>query len=557
MIARREFPGTRRFLNVPIKIGAGSKPFRIFCEGNLVRQGTLELAGGEPDFWTFIDLEFLRGRAISIDVEALPAGSRLLEGLEMADEIKGAWALYREPGRPQFHLTPRRGWIGDPNGLVHFNGEYHAFFQHTPFALGMVWGGICWGHAVSRDLVHWQELDCALFPDEFGCMCSGTAVVDHENASGLGIDGRPPLLLFFTAAREEAFVQGMAYSTDGRIFHKCPWNPVVPQIRWGNRDPKVLWDAATRRWVMVLYTPGEPDPCARDEAGRPLFRYEVHFLTSPDLREWKTTHIFPGGFGNDFAGIDRFLFECVDLYPLHVDGDPARRAWVLQAANGEYVTGGFDGTKFVADGERKRPGYPELFYAGQTFSNAPEGRCIRMGFLRAQTPGMPFNQCLTVPHELSLRQAGDGLRLHCRPVLELESLRKKSTSMAPGLLAPGQNAMPPVSFAAFDLEMEIEPRDARWIVLEIKGACLVYDVLSAELITGAVRVPLARDGRGRIALRILADTSCLEVFGGDGLVYLPVAISFAPSSKELSLTAAGGTAEIHRLVVHEMSSIWL
>jgi sucrose-6-phosphate hydrolase SacC (GH32 family) len=528
---------------------------KLIAGDRTVREGSMEVAEGEEDFWTFIDIGFLHGQRVIIEVDMLANGSRVLERFQVSDEIKGTWPVYGEPGRPAFHFTPRRGWINDPNGLVYYGGEYHLFFQHNPY--GWNWAAMHWGHAVSRDLIHWQEVEEALFPDELGTMCSGTAVVDHGNTSGLGEEGRDPLVVFYTAMKvDEAFVQGMAYSLDGKTFKKYPGNPVVSQIRWSNRDPKVFWHAASSRWVMALYVPGEPDPHSGDDTDRPFFRYEIHFLSSDNLRTWSKAGVFPGGFGNDFCGIDRFLYECPDMYLLPVDNEPTLKRWVLTAANGGYTLGEFDGKMFFANPDVHFPGRSEVFSAGQVFNNEPSGRWIQLGFLRAPTPGMPFNQCLSVPLELSLRSARGGVRLCASPVEELKALRSETITFSAGPLAPGANPLETVFSEAFDLELEISPRDARWLAINLNGISLVYDVACAELVCRSTRLALHADSNGRVSLRLLVDRSTVEVFGESGLVYYPIATPLSQSRRKISLSAIGGEAEIHHLSFHKMTSIW-
>jgi sucrose-6-phosphate hydrolase SacC (GH32 family) len=181
--------------------------------------------------------------------------STALARIEQSDAIKNIEDLYREPKRGLFHFSPKRGWNNDPNGCVYYNGEYHLFFQHNPY--GWSWGNMHWGHAVSKDLVHWEEIGDVLLPDEMGPMFSGSAVVDSKNTSGFGKDGQAPLVLIYTAAGNPT-VQGIAYSTDGRNFTKYSGNPVLGQVTGGNRDPKVIWDEANQRWVMVLYVAMRP-----------------------------------------------------------------------------------------------------------------------------------------------------------------------------------------------------------------------------------------------------------------------------------------------------------
>jgi sucrose-6-phosphate hydrolase SacC (GH32 family) len=139
----------------------------------------------------------------------------------------GTTGAAEELHRPQFHFTPPAGWMNDPNGMVYHQGEYHLFYQHSPDST--VWGPMHWGHAVSKDLVTWQHLPIALFPDRRGTIFSGSAVVDHQNTSGLGTKEYPPLVAIFTyhnavgekAGRQDFQTQGLAYSLDnGRTWQK-------------------------------------------------------------------------------------------------------------------------------------------------------------------------------------------------------------------------------------------------------------------------------------------------------------------------------------------------
>ncbi|MFN5196599.1 MAG: hypothetical protein ACK5MS_04860, partial [Planctomyces sp.] len=292
---------------------------QLLVDGEPVVQNEIELADGAVDWWAPLDISGWRDREVTLRVDRLHEDSAALQNVGESDELRDAAELYGEPLRGQFHFSPRRGWNNDPNGCVYYNGEYHLFFQHNPY--GWSWGNMHWGHAVSRDLVHWEELGDVLQPDELGPMFSGSAVVDWNNTSGFGADGRPPLVLIYTAAGSPT-VQCLAYSTDGRKFVKYAGNPVLGEVTGGNRDPKVFWHADTRQWVMVLYV---------EQRGR----HTVHFCVSPNLRDWKLASVTEG----DAVG-GRYLFECPDLFELSVDGEAARRKWVLLAANGEYGVGG-------------------------------------------------------------------------------------------------------------------------------------------------------------------------------------------------------------------------
>jgi hypothetical protein len=356
----RSISVTARYLHLPIRNGAPKRVVTLMVDGKSVVRNDIELADGSADWWAPMDVSAWRGKSITLRVDALPADSVALSAIEQGDGIQDEGSIYREPLRGQFHFSPKRGWNNDPNGMVFYNGEYHLFFQHNPY--GWDWGNMHWGHAVSRDLVHWDELGDKLLPDDMGPMFSGSAVVDWKNTSGFGKDGRPPLVLIYTAAGNPT-VQCIAYSTDGRKFTKFAGNPVLKEITGGNRDPKVMWHEASRKWVMVLYVEWQK-------------KHTIHFFNSPDLRNWSLTQIVEG----DAPG-KPYLFECPDFFELPVDGDPTRRKWVLLAANSAYAVGTFDGARFVPEQSNLAGQQGKGFYAPQTFSDIPgaEGRRIQMG----------------------------------------------------------------------------------------------------------------------------------------------------------------------------------
>ena len=262
------------------------------------------------------------------------------------DQTKTMSNYYTEPHRPQFHFSPEKMWMNDPNGMVYFEGEYHLFYQYYPDST--VWGPMHWGHAFSKDLVHWEHLPIGLYPDSLGYIFSGSAVVDWDNTSGFGTNGQPPLIAIFTyhniegerAGKNDFQTQAIAYSTDkGRTWIKFEGNPVVPNpgIR-DFRDPKVIWHAHTKQWIMVF--------AAWDH---------VKIYGSSDLKTW--THL--SDFGKNW-GSHGGVWECPDLFPMKVEGNQEEK-WVLLvsinpgAPNGgsgtQYFIGHFDGTKFSIDGD--------------------------------------------------------------------------------------------------------------------------------------------------------------------------------------------------------------
>jgi len=527
--ARRDFNISTHYLNLPIKNGAPMRKVTLLVDGEVMVMNDMELADGAPDWWAFVDVSRWTGKTVSLQVDKLPDNSLALNAIEPGDSLKGAEDLYHEPLRGQFHFSSRRGWNNDPNGLSYYHGEYHLFYQHNPY--GWSWGNMHWGHAVSPDLVHWQELGDALAPDKLGPMFSGSAVVDGQNTSGLGKPGQPPLVLIYTAFGD-ATVQCLAASTDGRQFAKFSGNPVVGQISNGNRDPKVRWYAPEKKWIMCLYV-GLNNTNS------------IYFLSSTNLKDWTVMSHTDG------------LFECPDFFELPVDGDAANAKWVLTAASSEYLVGSFDGTKFTPE-TTKLPGHRGRgFYAAQTFSDLPvsDGRRIQIGWLQTITPGMPFNQSMSLPNELRLMSTADGPRLTWTPVKELASLRNQTHDIGPLVLAPGSaNPLADVKAELVELRAEFSPGTAT-TVFQVRGATISYDPQKQELAVNDLRVPAPlRDGKQRLI--IYCDRTALEIFASDGLTYVPFPYQPQAGDLELGVRVQGGSATFSALTVHELHSAW-
>lgn len=534
--AERSFTTDARYLHIPIKNGATKRQVTLLVDGQTVVRNDIELADGDADWWASMDISNWKSKALTIRVDKLSEGSTALSSIQTSDSFKDTDRLYREPLRGQFHFSPQRGWNNDPNGCVYYNGEYHLFFQHNPYGWG--WGNMHWGHAVSKDLIHWEELGDKLMPDSMGPMFSGSAVVDWNNTSGFGKEGKPPLVLIYTAAGNPT-VQAIAYSTDGRTFTKYAGNPVLKQITAGNRDPKVFWHEPTQKWVMVLYVELQG-------------KHTIHFFTSPNLRDWTQTSVTEG-----LAGT-AYLFECPDFFELAVDGDKSNSKWVLLGANSEYAVGTFDGTRFSPE-QTKLPGHRGRgFYAPQTFSDIPksDGRRVQIGWFQTETRSMSFNQSMTVPLELKLLGTPDGPRLSFTPVKELESLRTKTTTFEPFTLKPGdRNPFDALQLELLEIRADIEPTDNSEIVLNIRDSMIIYDANKQEInVNGQRALAPLRDGKLR--LTIYCDRTGLEVFASDGLCYIPIPFNANPENRKIFLETRGNAAMLHELVVHELRSAW-
>lgn len=538
----RELAIAKPLLHFPVKNGARKRTITISHAGAEVRQFSIELADElPPDWWAPLDVRAWSGQTLRIAVDALPEGSQAMDSLRQADTLLDAGDLYREPLRPQWQFSAKRGWNNDPNGLVFFHGEYHLFFQHNPYGWG--WGNMHWGHATSRDLVHWEEHGEALYPDEMGPMFSGSAVVDWKNTSGLGKDGKPPLVLFYTAAGTPA-VQCMAYSLDGRTFTKYAGNPIIREITPGNRDPKVIWHDPSQQWVLTLYV-GLPKPNpAPDAKDRPAVEHTIHFFTSPNLKEWTLRSQTPG------------LYECPDFFELPLDDDPARKKWVLTAASSEYFLGSFDGQTFTPETPKLKGHRGRGFYAAQTYSDTPDGRRIQVGWGQAPSPGMPFNQLLTFPCELKLRQTPDGPRLTWTPVAELAKLQGPPQNFGPaGLDASSPNPLSGIDGELLQVELDLQPGAGSETVLTVRGLEISYDAAKQELSTGDLTAPAPLQ-QGRLRLVVLTDRTFSTLFASEGLTYMPLPHIAAAQNRGVTLRMRKGTATLMSARSMELRSIW-
>jgi fructan beta-fructosidase len=524
--AHRELAIAHRYLHLPVRTGAAKQRMKLSIRGQTVREFEIELADEKPDFWVFADLDGHQGKSLRIDVDKLPPDSRGLALVTQGEEIPDAQQTYREAHRPQLHFTSRRGWHNDPNGLTWQAGMYHLFYQHNPY--GWNWGNMHWGHAVSPDLVHWTERPTALYPQKFGDWCfSGSAVVDHRNSSGFGHGDQPPLVIAYTSTGRGECI---AHSDDGgNHFREYEGNPVVKHL---GRDPKLVWYEPGRHWVMAVY----------DETGG---RQGIAFHTSPDLKRWTYQSKIEG------------FYECPDLFDLPLDGNPANSRWVLHAADGKYVLGDFDGRSFrTTSGEGKLQVWYGNFYAAQSFSNEPRNRRLQIGWANGVTfQGMPFNQQMTVPVELSLRSTEDGARLFARPASELHALRARTHRWHDMKLGPGENPLRDLKGDLFEIAVSFQPASGTRLGLDLRGTALVYDAAREELTCGGVKAPL-KPKQGRIQLQVFLDRGSIEVFGNEGRVAMSVAAIPADANRSIGASSHAGSTQIDSLVVHELRSAW-
>ena len=471
---------SKRYLVTPVNDELPKKHYRVLTEdGTLVYDFDASLDFENPRFDAYADITRLGdAKLILTDDDGTVIPHRESDRFPETDEIKGGSFL-----RPAAHFTSRIGWNNDPNGLILVNGKYHMFYQHNPHSVN--WGNMTWGHAVSDDLVHWEELGDILFPDETGTMFSGSAYCDHDNVSGLGKDA---VLLFYTAAGEHnelskgvPFSQCLAYSNDGGFtFTKYEKNPIIPHIIGGNRDPKVEWCPEIGRYTLALYLDGN----------------EYALFASDNLLDWEKITDIHMEYDN----------ECPDFYKLPVRGLENTEKWVFIGAHDTYHIGNMDSGTFTAEQSdlyyHRGPG---VSYAAQTFSGTGDRR-IKIAWDRVNAPGAVFNSQMGLPVEMFLQYLGGEIapiRLGSYPVKEVGLLAKDSADITDGLYAA-------------DIELEIED-GCEAFIFSCFGMEIRIDPENNVYSHNGAMAPLSYTGAKK--MRVIFDTLGAEIFADGGLIY--------------------------------------
>ncbi|HET7625499.1 MAG TPA: glycoside hydrolase family 32 protein, partial [Verrucomicrobiae bacterium] len=392
-----------------------------------------------------------------------------------------------------------------------------------------------WGHAVSKDLVHWHELPVALYPDKNGTMYSGSAVVDWNNTAGFQTGKDPALVAMFTAAGKP-FTQEIAFSNDrGRTWTKYKNNPVLGHLAAENRDPKVVWFAPEKKWVMALY----------------LDHNDYAIFGSHDLKHWNQLQNFtlPGD------------SECPNFFEMPLDGDAQNPRWVFFGASGIYVVGKFDGQKFTPETKPRRLENGNCWYAAQVYSDIPasDGRTILVPWGRLPDGeifrGMSFNQMMGLPVELTLHSRTSGAELLVNPVRELESLRARTHTIKPQMLAPGENPLAKIHGDLLEMEATIAVGDAKKITFNLRGVPVIYDAATQKISCMGSESELKPD-HGNISLHIFVDRASVDIYGGDGTLYMPMAKALSPDNQSVELICQGGNAEVVSLKAYNLKPAW-
>jgi sucrose-6-phosphate hydrolase SacC (GH32 family) len=527
-------------------VGGGYHP-KMTCVNLLIDGVVARTTSGPEDEkldWVTWGVKEYKGKAARIQiVDSCDSGwghinvDQIYQSNDRKREEVMAEELYNESYRPQFHFTPQKNWTNDPNGLVYYAGEYHLFFQHNPFDIN--WGNMTWGHAVSKDLVHWEELKPALEPDEHGTCFSGSAVVDWNNTAGFQSDDEKTLVALYTGAPVPEvpggpkFTQCLAYSNDrGRTWKKYDQNPVLPNIVGGNRDPKVIWHEPTKKWVMALY----------------LDKNDYALFGSTDLKSWEKLCD---------VNVPNWS-ECPDFFEMPIDGNQNNTKWIFMAASGWYRIGTFDGKTFTPETEPIRGDYGGNFYAIQSYSDIPaeDGRRIQISWMAGgKYPNMPFNQQMSFPCQLSLHSDPEGLRIHRWPVREIESLRDKKTIIVDRALGPDETIESEVTGDLFDIEAEFETAGDAEFGFKIRGAEIWYSTKNSELVCIDKAAPMKPE-QNRVKIRILVDRSSLEVFGNDGVISMTSCFLPKLAAHNLDIFTRGGKARLVSARINTLRSAW-
>ena len=566
---------------------------QLLVDDQVVRSST----GTESEhlLWTSWDVKDLRGRTARLYlfdratggwghlcVDHIIQTDQPPQPFDLADDLaryRGQADYMNEPLRPQFHFSPEINWMNDPNGLVYHDGEYHLFHQYNP--AGNAWGHMSWGHAVSKDLMHWEHLPLAI-PEENGVMAfSGCCVVDHHNTSGLGDGDEPPMVAIYTGHGHGKQSQWLAYSNDhGRTWTKYAGNPVLDLDKSDFRDPKVFWHAPTSRWVMVVSLANEK---------------VLVFYGSDDLKSWTELSRFgPAGVLNNPN------WECPDLFELSVEGEPDTKLWVLEVdigsgaiaggSGGEYFVGTFDGQRFQAIQQSQWVDYGRDFYAPVSWENLPasDGRRIWLGWFNnwetCLVPTSPWRSCMSIPRSLSLRKVARNNEEPATYVLvqtPVEEFRRLIMSSRP--LDTSNVGWPPKRLTeagdledmTFELTATLKPGEARSVGFRIRTGDDEFTEVAYDRDFGAVYVDRRDSGNvsfhaafagrhhapirlvdGELTLRILVDRSTIEVFinGGEAVI----SDRIFPTRHEPVIEAFAGddTASIPDAELHRVESTW-
>lgn len=519
---------TEDYLLLPIQDDAPEGKICIVKDNE--QKGTLmnvRLARERVDSYVPFALSAYKGQHISIEIQGVPETALCWKELKLSGSFDMA---NKESFRPVYHHTPAYGWMNDPNGMFYKDGLYHLYFQYNPY--GSVWGNMHWGHSTSTDLMHWKFEGCAIVPDAWGAIFSGSCVVDHENTAGFG---KEAVVAFYTSAKSTPWgdiqMQSMAYSLDnGKTFTKYEGNPILTSSEKDFRDPKVFWYAPGKHWVMIL-----------------AVGQHMEIYSSVNLKEWKKESEF-GAMQGAHGGV----WECPDLVEIPVEGTREKK-WVLicnlnpggpfGGSAAQYFVGSFDGKMFVNESptQTKWMDWGKDNYATVTWNNAPDGRCIALGWMSNwqyanNVPTRQYRSANTLARDLTLYREGQELYLKSTPSVEVKKARGKKVSI-PSFKVSEKHEIVNLfeeKQGAYEVEIVIQNAGASKIafcLLNDKGekVSMYYDLNRKQFVmdrSESGMVDFSKDFPAvtvapvnvdkELTLRLFVDRSSIEAFGEDG-----------------------------------------
>lgn len=519
---------TEDYLLLPIQDDAPEGKICVVKDNE--QKGTLmnvRLARERVDSYVPFALSAYKGQHISIEIQGVPETALCWKELKLSGSFDMA---NKESFRPVYHHTPAYGWMNDPNGMFYKDGVYHLYFQYNPY--GSVWGNMHWGHSTSTDLMHWKFEGCAIVPDAWGAIFSGSCVVDHENTAGFG---KEAVVAFYTSAKSTPWgdiqMQSMAYSLDnGKTFTKYEGNPILTSSEKDFRDPKVFWYAPGKHWVMIL-----------------AVGQHMEIYSSVNLKEWKKESEF-GAMQGAHGGV----WECPDLVEIPVEGTREKK-WVLicnlnpggpfGGSAAQYFVGSFDGKKFVNESptQTKWMDWGKDNYATVTWNNAPDGRCIALGWMSNwqyanNVPTRQYRSANTLARDLTLYREGQELYLKSTPSSEVKKARGKKVSI-PSFKVSEKHEMVNLfeeKQGAYEVEIVIQNTGASKIafcLLNDKGekVSMYYDLNRKQFVmdrSESGKIDFSKDFPAvtvapvnvdkELTLRLFVDRSSIEAFGEDG-----------------------------------------
>ena len=487
----------------------------------------VRLAREKVDYYLPVDLSFCNSEPVKMFVNGVPSSSVCWKEISLSDTFDKE---NTEKFRPAYHHTPAYGWMNDPNGMFYKDGVYHLYFQYNPY--GSMWGNMHWGHSTSTDLINWKNEGVAIAPDAIGTIFSGSCVVDHNNTSGFG---KGAVVAFYTSAKQTPWgdcqTQSMAYSLDnGKTFIKYEDNPILTSSEKDFRDPKVFWYAPKEHWVMML-----------------AVGQHMEIYSSKNLKDWKKESNFGEG-----QGCHGGVWECPDLIELPIEGTKDKK-WVLicninpggpfGGSATQYFVGDFDGTTFTNNypEETKWMDYGKDHYATVTWNNAPDGRCIAIGWMSNwqyanNVPTKQYRSANTIARDLILFKENGNIFLKSEPCKEMIAARKGGRLVKSINVAKTEtiSLSPQSDNGAYEMELSINPGKSKKVSFALLNGCgdkvqMIYDVVkntfamdrnnSGEIyfskdFPAVTEMPVGKSKE--LKLRLFVDKSSIEAFVDNG-----------------------------------------